>query len=193
MTAMFPTAMIAPTQGGGESQEMLDHEASDNTPDQTATLTEIMHMVDMHYGVTAEGWTEGTARLFAIDTAMTAIRRNLPTLSEADKHTLTSLMQEARALVVAGRDYELGFIQGAMEAHAALANPGLQRRLWMTAVDALLPSPYRAALVSTRNALALGTNDGFADVANLLRDRLLARLGEGSLLSEPDIGLFRTA
>ena len=72
---------------------------------------EIMHLVDMHGGVTSEGWTRETARLFAIDTAMTFIRRNMAVLSEADKHSLVTRLQEARTLVVSGRDSELGFIQ----------------------------------------------------------------------------------
>jgi hypothetical protein len=47
--------------------------------------------------------------------------------------------------------------------------------------------------VSTRNALSLGTTETFADLSKLLRDRLLARLGEGSLLSGPPSTLYLTA
>lgn len=161
--------------------------------DSGSTLTEIMHLVDVDYGVTSEGWNGETARLFAIDTAMTVIRRSIISLSEADRHSIVARLQEARTLVVAGRDSELGFIQAALESHLSLATPGLGRRLWLSAIDALIPSPYRAALVSTKNALAIGATEAFADLSNLLRDRLLARLGEGSLLSEPNPTLYLTA
>lgn len=172
---------------------MLDYEAIANNPEHDSTLGEIMHLVDMQAGVTHDGWNAETARLFAIDTAMTAIRRNLASLSEPDKHRLLGQLQEARTLVVAGRDNELGYVQAAMESNLALIGPGRQRRLWLTAIDALIPSPYRAALVSTKNALSMGATEALTDLPTLLRDRLLARLGEGSLLGEPTIDLFLTA
>jgi hypothetical protein len=172
---------------------VLNHETTDNDPEQDPTLDEIMHLVDMHGGVTSEGWTSETARLFAIDTAMAFIRRNLSVLPEPDRHILVTRLQEARSLVVSGRDGELGFLQSAIESHLSMVSPGRQRGMWLAAIDALLPSPYRAALVSTKNALAVGTTETFVDLSNLLRDRLLARLGEGSLLSEPTTELFLTA
>jgi hypothetical protein len=170
-----------------------DYGAISNDPDHDSALSEIMHLVNVPYGVSHDGWNRESARLFAIDTAMTATRRHMATLTEADRHSINAYLQEARTLVVAGRDSELGFLQAALESHLALAAVGLPRRLWLGAIDALIPSPYRAALVSTRNALSLGTTEAFTDLSKLLRDRLLARLGEGSLLSGPPSTLYLTA
>ncbi len=171
---------------------MLDFEAGNNTGNQRSTLSEIMHHVDMRSGVTSEGWNAETARLFAIDIAMLVLRRNILVLAEVDRQTLSYQLQEARSLVVAGRDSELGFIQAALETHLGLSDTSQERRLWLTAIDALVPSPFRAALIATRNALTLGTTEAVADFSALLRDRLLARLGEGSLHTEGPT-LFLTA
>jgi hypothetical protein len=171
---------------------VVEHEAPRNDPNGRAILTEIMHLVDMQPGVPADGWTRETARLFALDTVLMVARRNMLVFTEADRQSLAFQLQEARSLVVSGRDGELGFVQAALEAHLSLAAPGRSRRLWLAAIDALIPSPYRAALVSTTNALALGTTEALADLSKLLRDRLLARLGEGSLLTDPP-SLFLTA
>lgn len=172
---------------------MLDYGAIANNQEHDSTLGEIMHLVDMKAGVTHDGWNGETARLFAIDTAMTAIRRNLASLSGTDKHRILGHLQEARTLVIGGRDHDLEYVQAAMESNLALIGPGRRRRMWLTAIDALIPSPYRAALVSTKNALSLGTTEALADLSTLLRDRLLARLGEGSLLGEPTSDLFLIA
>ena len=172
---------------------VLDYEALNNDPNHDSTLGEIMHLVGMQFGVTAEGWNKESARLFAIDTAVMAIRRNVLALSETARQSLFAKLQEARALVVSGRDAELGFIQAALESFMSLSVPGRERRMWLTAIDALLPSPYRAALVSTKNALSLGTTEALAELSEHLRERLLARLGEGTLLSDPPTDLFLTA
>jgi hypothetical protein len=161
--------------------------------DQYTALTEIMHLVDMRLGVTQEGWTRESARLFAIDTAMTIVRRNIPSLPEVDRQTIVGRLHEARTLVVADRDDELGFIQSALETHLCLAPAGRERRVWLITIDALLPNPYRAALISTRNALAMGASEAFTDLANLLRERLIARLDEGTLISDTSSTLFLTA
>lgn len=173
-------------------REMLDFEATDKDRDRDSTLGEIMHLVDMPSGVTSEGWSLESARLYAIDIAMTTLRRNVDRLSESDKQRLLARLQEARTLVVSGRDSELGFIQSGMEAHLPLTEAGPRRQIWLAAIDALLPSPFRAALISTTNALSMGTSAALTDMSTLLRDRLLARLGEGSHTSEPP-GLFRIA
>jgi hypothetical protein len=169
---------------------VLESVAPKNDPHHDSTLTEIMHLVDMEPGVTGEGWNPESARLFAIDTALMAARRNLLVLSEADRQNLAFRLQEARTLVVGGRDSELGFIQAALESHLSQAVPGRQRRMWLTAIDALIPSPYRAALVSTKNALSLGSTEALADLSRSLRERLLARLGEGSLVDPPSLFLI---
>lgn len=172
---------------------MLDFEAGHNAGNQGSILSEIMHLVDMRPGVTSEGWSAETARLFAIDIAMMVLRRNTLVLAEVDRQNLAYQLQEARTLVVAGRDSELGFIQAALETHLGLPDTIQERRLWLTAIDALVPSPFRAALIATKNAITLGTTEAVADFTTLMRDRLLARLDEGSLHTEPGPTLFLTA
>ncbi|HEX6300519.1 MAG TPA: hypothetical protein VF148_08660 [Acidimicrobiia bacterium] len=171
---------------------MLDYPGLKNDPDQVTALTEIMHLVDMEPGVTSDGWSRQTARLFAIDTALVAVRRNMALMSEADRQSLVLLLQQARTLVTSRRDDELDFVQAALEAHLSQTAPGRERQVWLTAIDALLPSPYRAALVSTKSALSLGATEALVDLAELLRDRLLSRLREGSLHLEPSSPLDLT-
>lgn len=172
---------------------MLDYEAVGNDRDHGSTLTKILRLVEVVVEVDLAGWNRQTARLYAIDAAMTAIRRDAAILSDADRHNLTSYLQEGRSLAVADRDDELGFLQAAMEARLTLVTPGKRRRLWLTAIDSLIPSPYRAALVSTENTLSLGESETLADLSTLLRDRLLARLGGDSPILEPTAGLQTTA
>lgn len=171
---------------------VLDHPGLKNDPDQVTTLTEIMHLVDMEPGVTSDGWSRQTARLFAIDTAIVAVHRNIALMSDADRQSLLLLLQQARTLVTDHRDDELDFVQAALEANLSQTVPGRERQVWLTAIDALLPSPYRAALVSTKSALSLGTTEALVDLTELLRDRLLARLTEGSLHLEPGTPLHLT-
>lgn len=172
---------------------MLDYESTANDGDDRETLTGIMRRVSFSQDASPAGWTRQTARLFAMDAAMSVIRRDAAALSEADRHNLTSYLQEAKSLVVADRDDELGFLQAAMEARLSLITPGKHRQLWLTAIDSLIPSPYRAALVSTENAISLGNSETLADLSNLLRDRLSAGSGEGSLLLEPIVQFQITA
>ena len=176
-----------------EGPGVLDYDAHNKRPDRGSNLTEIMHLVDMQFGVTAEGWNSESARLYSIDIAMMVLRRNMLVLEEVDRQTLTHQLHEARSLVVSGRDSELGFLQATLESHLTLARGPQERRLWLAAIDALIPNPYRAALVSTKSALASGTTEALADFSSLLRDRLMARLGEGSLHSDPGHTLFLTA
>lgn len=171
---------------------MLRHDAVIDL-NQDSTLDEIMHLVEMRFGVAPAGWHRESARLFALDVALTVIRRNPSLVSESERHELATRLHEARSLVVGDRDDELGFIQSALATRLPTAKTALERHIWLTAIDALLPSPYRSALVSTRNALKLGATGTFNDVASLLRDRLAARLDEGSLTAEPPSGLSLTA
>ena len=177
--------------GGGDG-EVRDYATDDHGSERGPNLTEIMHLVDMQSGITSEGWNMETARLYAIDIAMLVLRRNVLVLAEVDRQTLTYQLHEARSLVVSGRDNELGFLQAALESHLSLARGPQERQLWLAAIDALIPNPYRAALVSTKNALSAST-EALADFSSLIRDRLIARLGEGSLHSEPGPTLFLTA
>lgn len=152
-----------------------------------------MHLVDMQSGAPMVGWNPESARLFAIDTAMTVLRRNATAISEIDRQNLTARLHEARTLVVSERDDELGFLQAALEANLALAHSPRSRWVWLTAIDTLIPNPYRAALITTRNALAMGSSEAFVDLATSLRDRLSARLEEGSLHTTGPGPLFLTA
>lgn len=172
---------------------MLDHEAAAIDRDRGPTLTGIMRRIDVDTEIDRTGWNRQTARLLAIDAAMAVVRRDASALSDADRHNLTSYLQEAKSLVVADRDGELGFLQASMETRLSRITPGQRRRLWLTAVDSLIPSPYRAALVTTENALSLGHAETLADLSSLLRERLLARPGEGSHLPEPTAQMQFTA
>lgn len=166
-------------------RKVLDYEATGNDRNQGSTLTEIMRLVEAAGEVDLAAWNRQTARLFAIDAAMGAIRCDAAALSEADRHNMTSYLQEAKSLVVADRDDELGLLQAAMEARLALVIPGRRRRLWLMAIDSLIPSPYRAALVSTENAISMGNTGTLADLSTLLSDRLSGRSGEDYLILEP--------
>lgn len=192
MTGRFSTTKIGrPSRQAEKAGTVLDHVGPDKDPDRVTSSTEIMHLIDMPSGVTSEGWNRKTARHFALDTAMIAARRNLALLSEADRYSLILLLQQARSLVTAGRDDELDFIQAALQARIAPAGPGRERQVWLVGIDALLPSPYRAALVVTRGALSLGTTETFADLSLLLRERMVVRLAEGSMHQEPaEVGYF---
>lgn len=166
-------------------RKVLDYEATGNDRDHGSTLSEIMRRVNVARDADLPGWNRQTARLFAMDAAMAAIRRDVAVLSAAERHDLTSYLQEAKGLVAADRDDELGFLQAAMEARLSLITPGKRRQLWLTAIDSLIPSPYRAALVSTENAISLGNTGTPADLSTLLRNRLSASPGKGSLVLEP--------
>lgn len=152
-----------------------------------------MHLVDMRSGASTVGWNAESARLFALDTAMTVLRRNATVLSEVDRQNLAARLHEARTLVVNQRDPELGYLQASLEANLALTTTGRTRRVWLTAIDALLPDPYQAALVTTRNVVAVCSGGAFTDLAVSLRDRLAARLEEASLLSSEPPHLFQIA
>lgn len=174
-------------------RKVLDYEAIGNSRDHGSTLTEIMRLLDFAVDLDVSEWNPQTARLFALDAAMATIRRDAAVLSDADRHNLTSYLQEAKGLVVADRDDELGFLQAAMETRLSIISPGERRQVWLTAIDSLIPSPYRAALVSTENAISLGNRGTLADLSTLLRDRLSAGPGEGPLLLEPIAQLQITA
>lgn len=193
MTGRFSTGMILPKDRVEKVRKVLDYEAIGNDRDHGSTLTEIMRRLDAAGEANSTEWNRQTARLFAIDAAMGVIRREGVALSDADRHKLTSYLQEAKSLAVADRDDELGFLQAAMEARLSLITPGKRRQLWLTAIDSLIPSPHRAALVSTENAICLGSSGTQAGLSTLLRDRLSAGPAEGSLLLEQTAQLQITA
>lgn len=156
-------------------------------------LVEIMDLVHMASGSVKDGWGAQAARLYALDIAMVVVNRNVNVIAEAGRQTLFGRLQEARTLVVSGRDDELGFVQGALESHLALTREGRERHVWLTVIDAMIPNPYRAALITTRDALSLGATAAFSDVAGLARDRLVARLDEGKLMAHPAPALYLIA
>lgn len=175
-----------------EGSRVLHYETRNSEPDGTSVLSEIMYLVDVRGGVPTDGWHAESARLFAIDAAIVVARRHAGRISESDRQTLMARLHEARRLAVAGRDRELGFIQVALESHLALAAPGWARQVWLISIDALIPSPYRAALAVARSAL-FSEAEASPELARSLRQRLLARLEEGSLLAEPVTTFFLTA
>ncbi len=157
-------------------------------PHQDASLADIMSLVDMRGAAHIDGWNHESARLFAIDLATIMFRRRSIVMEVADQSALIAYFNEARRLVVADREDELGSIQYAMEGHLALARTGAERLIWLVAIDSLLPSPFRAALACTRAAL-----DNDDDIAEYIVDRVEARLSEGSMLALPTSTLFQIA
>lgn len=157
------------------------------------SLSTIKTSIEMDVEPADIGWGEEPARLFSIDTAMLVLRRNLFQLDELDRQTLHDRLHEARKLVVAGRDAELGFLQNELESYLAHSwSPG-SRGIWLTALDALLPSPYRAAEAVVATALAVDRAGTIGELTDQLRQRLRARLSEGYLLAEETSTLFATA
>lgn len=162
---------------------MLQQEAV-SAPGHESTLIEISDLVGLGIGSLAHSWPADSARLYAIDVAMAVVRHYGEHISEPARQALNRL-QDARSVVYGDRDIELILIQADLETHLATSRSGEERMLWLTAIDALLPSPYRAALVSTRSALELGTTGAFGDVLTLLRTRLSTRLDEASWSRQP--------
>lgn len=157
-------------------------------PDRDSSLAEIMTLVELRGVANIDGWNGESARLLAIDLATITFRRRLMFVEVSDQNSLLAHLNEARKLVVGNRSDELGAIQHSLEGHLALARTGAERLVWLVAIDSLLPSPYRSALASVRAALA--SDD---DIVDYIRDRVAARLSEGSLLAMPTSTLFQTA
>ena len=179
--------------GEESGRTVLNHEAIGGYPDREQCLNEIMHTLEMGAGTSTDGWCAESARLFAIDVAVMVVRRQVKLLGENDRQTLMGRLTEARRLVVGDRDYELGFLQAALESQLPILAPGPERRIWLTAIDALVPSPFRAALIVTRGALSQVPKPGVSRLPQVLRERLVARLDEGYLLDEPASTLFLIA
>lgn len=184
--------LITPAVGGERRKRVTYGLAGTSYQGGSSELSEILLLIEMRSEST-DGWHRESARLFAIDTALTVVRRNIAAMEDRDRHNVTRHLHEARTLTVAGRDDELDFVLAGLEANLHAADSDRRRRVWITAMDALLSSPYRAALVSTRNALMFGATDVFADLRGLLRERLIARLEEGSLLADRVIPLILSA
>lgn len=130
------------------------------------------------------GWSPETARLFSIDVAMLALRSLWGYMEVGERRELSDALQEARRLVVDGHDDELGYLQAALESHL-IRSP--LREVWITALNALLPSPFRAAEATLQAVPPLNADEKSEPFADMLRQRLRARLGEGMLLLEADL------
>lgn len=180
--------MSGPGQSSRSGIQVTQHRTSSTD----TYLAEILGLIGMNVSE-REGWGSQTARLYALDIAMVVVNRNVNVIAEVGRQTLFGRLQEARTLVVSGRDDELGFVQGALESHLALTREGRERHVWLTVIDAMIPNPYRAALITTRDALSLGATATFSDFAGLARDRLVARLDEGKLMTQPAPALYLIA
>ncbi|MEX0865524.1 MAG: hypothetical protein WD269_11750 [Acidimicrobiia bacterium] len=156
------------------------------------SLAEVKKLIEVRSEETDDGWGRESARLFAIDIALLTTRRHFDRLSAADSRFLMVKLNEARRLVVDDRDHELGLVQGEFEPYLKhVVSPGA-RVVWLTALNALLPSPYRAAVAALTAALT-ASPDQIEDLSAILGQRLRARLGEGALLREKSGDLFAIA
>lgn len=158
-------------------------------PVSATSLPNIKRLIDMEVELSDVGWDTEPARLFAIDTALLALRRSATQLSELERQALVGILQEARRLAINGRDGELGYLQNDLEPFLAQST---SRWVWLTALNALLPSPFRAAETAVQ-AVLLEDPDGRDDIGEVLRQRLRARLGEGTLMFEEASDLIATA
>lgn len=138
----------------------------------------------MEIGRSDVGWSPESARLFSIDVAMLASRRLWSSLDTRERRELSDALQEARRLVVDGHDDELGYLQTALESH--LVRSPL-RCVWLTALNALLPSPFRASEATLEAMISLEADKLSQPLRSMLRQRLRARLEEGMLLLEADL------
>lgn len=153
------------------------------------SLTEVRHLIDEHLDDLDDGWSAETARLYAIDVAMVVTRRHLGFLTDQDRQLLVVKLNEARRLVIDHRAAELEWIQLEFESHLGRGSSLQTRPVWLTAINAMLPSPYRAAVTAAAAALTLHPAE-IDDLAGALRDRLRARLGEGDLHREESADLI---
>lgn len=129
-------------------------------------------------------WDEPYARLFAIDCASIIFRYQMPDLTDAARNLIQRLLHQAMQLVAAGRDNELASIERALMTGLQSASH-VTRPVWIVALNAVLPDPFRAAVMSAEAALhAFGRapNPRRDAVAETVRRRVLARTEESALL-----------
>jgi len=156
------------------------------------SLSEVKKLIEMRSEETDDGWGRESARLFAIDIALLTTRRHIDRLSAADSRLLMIKLNEARRLVVDDRDHDLEWVQGEFEPYLRHAVSTGARPVWLTALNAMLPSPYRAAVAALTAALSASA-DQIDELSAILGQRLRARLGEGALLREESGDLFAIA
>jgi hypothetical protein len=106
-------------------------------------------------------------------------------LLEVDPRDLVQrLLHQTLQLVTAGRENELASIERALMTGLEAASR-VTRAVWLVALNAVLPDPFRAAVMSTEGALIAfgrGPNPRRDAVAESLRRRLVSRTEEASLL-----------
>jgi hypothetical protein len=129
-------------------------------------------------------WDETYARLYAIDCASIIYRYHTPDLSETSRDLVQRLLHQARQLATTGRENELASIERALMTGLQSASR-VTRAVWLVALNAVLPDPFRAAIMSTEAALyafGRGPNPRRDAVAESVRRRLASRTEEAGLL-----------
>ena len=122
-------------------------------------------------------WDEPYARLFAIDCASIVFRYHLADLTDPARDLIQRLLHQALQLVRAGRENELASIERALMTGLEAASR-VTRPVWLVALNAVLPDPFRAAVMSTEAALhafGRGPNPRRDAVAEAVRRRAFAR------------------
>ena len=151
------------------------------------SLDKIKQLLSMDIGDFDPGWDREPARLFSIDVAMLVVHRLWDDLDVDERHELTDALQGARRSVMEGNDSHLDSLQASLEPHLAHTS---HRGIWLTAMNALLPSPYRAAEATLCSALGAGTTAAPDSFSRAVSQRLEARLGEGMLMRDEAGTLF---
>jgi hypothetical protein len=129
-------------------------------------------------------WDEQYARLYAIDCASVVFRYHLPDLTDQARDLVQRLLHQALQLVAAGRENELSSVERALMTGLEAASR-VTRSVWLVALNAVLPDPFRAGVMSTEAALhafGRGPNPRRDAVAEGLRRRAFARTEESALL-----------
>jgi hypothetical protein len=148
--------------------------------DDLGTIADLLEIERFRVGE----WDETYARLYAIDCASIVYRYHTPDLNETARDLVQRLLHEALQLVTAGRDNELASIERALMTGLQSASQ-VTRTVWLAALNAVLPDPFRAAVMSTEAALfafGRGPNPRRDAVAESMRRRLISRTEEASLL-----------
>jgi len=129
-------------------------------------------------------WDEPYARFYAIDCAMIVFRYHLPDLTDTARDLVQRLLHQTLQLVTAGREDELASIERALMTGLEAASR-VTRSVWLVALNAVLPDPFRAAVMSTEAALhafGRGPNPRRDAVAEAVRRRVFSRTEEAALL-----------
>jgi hypothetical protein len=151
-----------------------------NQVDGLGTIADLLEIERFRVGE----WDETYARLYAIDCASIVYRYHIPDLNETARDLMQRLLHQALQLVTAGRDNELASIERALMTGLQSASQ-VTRSVWLAALNAVLPDPFRAAVMSTEAALLAfgrGPNPRRDAVAESVRRRLISRTEEASLL-----------